>query len=150
MNRDGRKPLSQRIRSEEEFGDEFQQDMLAVSNDIQNELKSKGLVWRWVDYMRMKQMDGYHPRGWVLYKRKADDKLDKDEVRIGRDPSGLIRRGSLVLAVRPKETNDRHKAYLKHRASQYTVKSKKKELDGLKQKAKQLNLDTKIVDGYEE
>ena len=147
----GRKPIKQRPKASFEDA-EFSSDITKISDELKAELKEQNYAYRWVDYLKMKTMDGYHPRGWQLYRRPKEksDIIDNSEARLGSNPDRLIRRGTLVLAVRSEELNLKHKVYLRNRASRYAANAKAQRKEDLIRTAKQHNLDTTIVDGYED
>lgn len=146
----GKRPASEKRDPSYAFAAEFDDDITKIEPAILKEIKEKGLVPRWVDYLRMKDMDGYHPKGWTLYKRTPGGTMSSQEAQNGRNPDGLVRRGTLVLAVRSVEFNEKHKAYLKDRASQYVVKSRRQQAADLQRKARQHNIDTRVTEGYED
>jgi hypothetical protein len=149
----GKKPLASRpkpggIKYDDLFGNN-----LALSPEMQKELDEKGLVGRFVDAKKLFENGGYHPKGWVPYRRekKSGDILDKDEFRFGSDPSGVIRRGSVILAVKRKEEVEKHREFLKQRAALYNPQTMQDEkAEELRRFSKTNRLDTVIHEGFEE
>ena len=113
---------------------------------IKKELDEKGLEGRWINSIRYQRDYGYHKSGWRAY--KSDRKLNPGSFDFGEgvDSEGFIRRGDLILAVKNKE------AQAKHRAK---IESKTKRLNQFtKQAATELREKTKglgqVFEGYEE
>jgi hypothetical protein len=123
-------------------------DATSLSPELKKELEDQGLVPRWVSYKQMKAMDGYHAKGWRVYKRKNDDIIDNQEFRLGGSPDGYVRRGDMVLAVKTVEDWKRHKDYLAAKAERYSKSVRKQQVDDLRKLAKELN--TTVVEGYDD
>lgn len=148
--KDGKKPLSAKPNpAVPKYGDLFG-DATTLSEELKKELEEQGLVGRWVDYKRLKEMDGYHTKGWILFRRKKSDIIDSQEFRFGQNPDGIVRRGSMVLAAKTKEEVEKHKAFLKDKAERYGKHFKKRQAAELRQLAKDGGLDTQVVEGYDD
>lgn len=151
--KNGKKPLSSKpaapqiLSSDDLFG-----NPLALPPELQEELDRVGLVGRFVDAKKLYEMNGYHKMGWRVYKQKnADGTMGNAEFRFGTDPEGVIRRGSLLLAVKSKEEHARHKLFLEQKSERYTSGVNRTKAEELRQLAKDSNLDgIKIHEGYEE
>jgi len=146
----GRKPLSKKKAIETQVT--FYGDMTALPLDVKKELEDNGLVARWVDAKQMKEWEGYHRSGWQVYRRPENVimKMKEDGPRFGRDPDGFVRRGTLILAAKTKEENERHKQHLARRARTYSSQHRKQQADELRQQARAGGLNTTIVDSYED
>jgi hypothetical protein len=149
---DGKKPLSEkpqpkqgRVVTDDLFGNAFH-----LSDEIKKELKDQGLEARFVNAKTIYENQGYHNKGWKVYKRKKDATLTSD-FRDGKDPEGIIRRGDCILAVKEIAQANAHRALLKQRAERYKS-FKKEQAAKLRQAAKESGLDTRIDenDGYED
>jgi len=148
--KDGKKPLSQKPKpSGPKFGDLFG-NATTLDKKTLEDLEEQGLVGRWVDYKQLKAMDGYHTKGWVIFKRKKSAIMDSQEFRFGQNPDGIVRRGSMVLAAKPKEKWEQHVAYLKHKAERYGKHFRKRAAAELRQIAKNGGLNTQISEGYDD
>jgi hypothetical protein len=97
----------------------FAKNVFDIDSALQKELDEAGLVPRWVNIKQMENFGGYHPKGWVPYKRKS---INETEKLFGQSGDGFLRRGDLVLAVKKKEEVDKHRAYLRHEAKESSVK----------------------------
>jgi hypothetical protein len=129
--RNGKKPLAAKAASkpmpitmEDIFG-----NTLGLDPSIIKALKAKGLAYRFVSAAKLQQNAGYHERGWTPIKRKDIEGYGTLDT-FGADPEGYVRRGDLVLAVRPQALNDKHKAYIAQEANRgnHSQKSQAKEL----------------------
>jgi hypothetical protein len=150
--KEGKKPISSRRKPVETIAhDDVFSSALTLDPELSAELEAKGLVPRFVDAKRMGEMGGYNDKGWVVYKRekKASDTINPSDFKFGNDPSGIIRRGSLVLAVKTKEKADQHRRFLNQRSSQQQQINKQK-ADELRAFARQSGIVTEVFEGYEE
>lgn len=144
----GKKPLSAKVGPTINSSDEpVLGNALTLSPAIKKELAEQGLVGRWVDAKRLYEHQGYHPNGWRPYKRKTSATMDSVEFAMGNDPSGIIRRGSCILAVKSDAEVKAHRAALDRKAAQ--------KLGGIKNSVKELqsmgrSLGAKIHEGYED
>jgi hypothetical protein len=92
---------------------DFNRNMLEIPADISNEIESKGLEARWINLKRFTE-EGFHRRGWAPF--KPEKVSEANGFFFGNNPDGYIRRAELVLACRPKELGDSHRADLRHKA----------------------------------
>jgi hypothetical protein len=112
----GKKPLSTKPKPSLQLGEEAfgLANTLSLTEEIKNELTSKGYEWRFVNAKQMYANQGYHKNGWVVYKR---DKKSNDGILFGNDPEGIIRRGDSILAVKPKQQAELHREFLSQKAA---------------------------------
>lgn len=150
----GRKPLSsksrptQYINEAEVFGNTFSLDPGLVS-----ELNQKGLAYRFASAKAMIANQGYHPRGWVVYKRdgsKTDDTMGVRSALFGNDPDGVVRRGDSILVVKSKEASQKHKMLLEQKASRLKSAAGKRHAEELRETAREHGLRTQVSEGYED
>lgn len=92
---------------------EFNRNMLEIPADLSKEMDGKGLEGRWINLKRFTE-EGFHKRGWVPF--KPEKVSETNGFFYGNNPDGFIRRAELVLACRPKELGDQHRADLKQKA----------------------------------
>lgn len=145
----GKKPLSAKAQARPSgFNmDDIFGNRLGVNPELATELDKKGLSYRWVNAVKLSAYGGYHERGWRPIKRAECATMnDTHSFMIGNDPEGYIRRGDCVLAVRPKEINQKHKQYLAEQARVHKATSRQ-QAEQLKQFAKETNLDMSVVEG---
>jgi len=116
--KNGRVPLSQKKRPS--FKASFS-NRLGLDDALIEEIESQGLEYRWVDANKMYLNQGYHPNGWGAYKRK----VGTTDFKYGNDPDGVIRRGSMILAVRSKDLCQEHRDYLQEKADTLVGRDRK-------------------------
>ena len=144
--KNGKKPISAKPKSQSLTLDDLFGNTLSVSPEVAKAIESKGMAYRWISYTKFIQMGGQHERAWRPIKRKDCGMMDSSPEN---DPDGFIRRGDLVLAVRPKELHEKHRAYLRQEAQRgKTVQ--KSHADELRKYAKDQGIDMKISEGYGE
>lgn len=92
---------------------------LSIDDDLKAEIASQNLDYRWVDAMELGSMGGYHKRGWRAYRRKntTSGNIGTGDFMLGSSPDGTVRRGTIILAVRPLTVSAQHKAMLKNSAA---------------------------------
>lgn len=118
--KDGKKPISQKPAKASIFmNDDVFGNHLSIPEDVQKELDEQGLHGRWLNAKTLHSNQGYHPKGWSVYRRKSVDK-DATAFKFGADPDGIIRRGDLILGVKTKEKYENHKAFLESKAQRYS------------------------------
>jgi hypothetical protein len=147
--KNGMKPLSQKqapaspYRDDELFG-----NVQTIPEDIQKELDAKGLVGRWLDNSRIAANGGYHPKGWVPYRREGGA-ADQQSFMFGQSPDGYVRRGTLILGAKTKEAHAKHTALLKQQADYRKIKSVERgHAEGLRRIGGSSGL--RVHEGYEE
>lgn len=130
--------------------DEVFGNNLALPDDLKKELEDKGLVPRFIDGKKLHENGGYHPKGWIPYKRDSQ-KTDTLDFKFGNDPSGVLRRGSLILAVKTKEEALKHRQFLDERNAQYdTARMQEQKAEELKRYAKSNRFDSNIQQGFDD
>ena len=122
---------------------------------IQKELSEAGLEGRWLDAHQVADNAGVHKRGWVVYSyntlRKKKDINDPMSFRFGEDPNGVVRRGTMVLGVKPKAAAERHRALLRQRADAVSPKSiKNKGKASIQQAAQDSGTEMQFKDDFEQ
>ena len=148
MIQKGKKPLASRHVAPIDAGEIFG-DLLKIEPDLKAELERKGLEGRFVDARKLYEFNGYHKNGWVPYKRDKSDTIGNTDFKLGTDPDGIVRRGTLILAVKPKETAAKHRAFLKAKADR-SSKVQATSARDLRRFAQASNADVEVTEGYEE
>lgn len=114
----GKKPLSQKVKQSSLSSADMFGNTLAIPEDVKADLEAKGLEPHWLNAKVVYANQGYHPKGWQVYKK--DPKMLSDTMglsfKFGNDPDGIIRRGDLILGVKTKAEARKHKDYLDVRA----------------------------------
>lgn len=83
--------------------DEFDIDLA-----LKKELEEQGLEYRFIDFKQAKLNGGRSRAGWVVYKRKSEDPRLQGIAALA-DPDGMVRQGSMVLAVKPTQYAQRQR-----------------------------------------
>lgn len=148
--KNGKKPLSEKQKPKLDTYDDLFSTATTISPELKKELESQGLKWRWGSYKQLKDMDGYHPRGWKIYRRKESDIIDRQDAGFGQSPDGVIRRGDMILVVKPEANWRKHKEYLKNKARRYGKDSEKAQAERLRQLAREHNVKPEISEGYDD
>lgn len=150
--KNGKKALSTKQNPVKVFTtDDVFGNNLSLPPEVAEDFKKKGWVPRWIDAQQLHGRGGYHPKGWVVYRRSFDQSatIKSDDMKWGNDPDGVVRRGSLILAYKTKEKADEHRGFLKQRANLHS-QNQKSQADELRAMAREGGLETKIHEGYEE
>lgn len=150
MTKEGKKPIKTKPKTQILNHNDIFGNALSLTDEIKKDLEEQGLTPRFVDYKKLKEMDGYHEKGWTIYKKPKCDSIDNREFKFGSTPDGVVRRGSMVLAVKSKEQIALHRTYLKQKAERYSQAYTKKKASELRQIAKNSNVDVKIYEGYDD
>jgi hypothetical protein len=146
--KDGKKPISEKIpQSNFLLSDDDLGNMLAIPPDIKEELAAKGLVGRWLNGAELAKNQGYHRRGWQVYKRDKSHAIM--DFKLGSDPEGLVRRGDCILGVKAKDAVTKQQAFLRQASlrKSATEASAKAELQ---RSFKAAGIKTSVVSGYDE
>lgn len=147
----GRKPKSQKpripaiINESEVFGNTF-----SLDPDLVKELESKNLAYRFASAKELYANQGYHKRGWKVYKRGASVTMGNRDFLSGNDPEGVIRRGDSILVVKSMEDYQKHKALLGQKAARLKAAAGKRQAEEMREAAREHGIRTHIVEGYEE
>lgn len=145
MLKQGKKPLTARqapqIRAEDLFG-----DPLKLDKDVKEQIEADGMEARFVDAKQLYDFNGYHKNGWIPFKKKSSATVD---FKNDRDPDGVVRRGTLILAVRSKEICEKHRLMLAQKADRASNVSKT-QAEELRQMARERHADVAVSEGYEE
>lgn len=101
----------------------FGANQLDVHQDYLNEAAAMDCECRWVSAKTLKENFGEHQRGWAAYKfksRPAYGTMKSEDFAFGHEAEkGVVRRGDMVLAIRPIEMGDQHRQMLSDRRNRY-------------------------------
>lgn len=124
---------------------DFISNQLAIPDALVKELKAQGLAHRFVNATTFRDEYSVHRSGWKPYNVKSRTTISK---LTGMDPEGIIRRGDLVLAVRPLAVSQQHRKVLDQRNNR--LKNFNKEAaQSMRSDAARAGVDMKIIEGYE-
>lgn len=143
----GKKPLSSKGMPALNVPSFFR-NPLQLNPEVAQDIASKGLEARFINYKEYTANGNDHGKGWKPYmvEKKAES---SDALFNGTSVDGTIRRKELILAVRPKEWGDEHRAHLKDLAKR--ASGKKKELkQRLQGEAEAANFATSVVQDEDE
>lgn len=122
-------------------------DFFAIDPELKKEIEGKGMVYRWVNALKLKANYGYDKRQWQAYKRDSQPA----GITSFSDPEGYTRRGDLILAVQTKAVAGARKAQLDARnRSQNQQKHAKQQADELRREMRSAGIDADISEGYED
>lgn len=152
--KNGKKPISQKSRPLPVTHDDVFSNPLEIDVEMKKVIESKGYSYRFINYKRFVDMGGSHEAYWTPISRKqikewGYDKLDTSTTILGADPDGYIRRQDLILAVRPKATNDKHKAYLRQEAASRS-NLQQRHADELRELVRRSGMNAQVHEGYED
>jgi hypothetical protein len=149
--KDGKKPLSEKPAPSPYHTNAYEmENMLSIPADLQKELEEQDLVGRWLNAGKLKEMQGYHKRGWQVYHRPADKVGGIIGFKFGNDPDGIVRRGDCILGVMPTAQHKSLKSKLDKEAKRgYGVnKAKADEMRNLLGSSGIKN--ARVLEGYDE
>lgn len=148
MIQKGKKHISNRTTAPINAGEIFG-DLLKLDDELKAELATKGLEGRFVDAQKLYAFGGYHKNGWQAYKREKGANIGNTDFKLGTDPDGIVRRGTLILAVKPIELAVKHRSYLRAKSDRYS-KVQQSRAEELRRSARASNTEVEVLEGYEE
>lgn len=127
--------------------DEFYSNDLALNPEIKAQLKSEGLEWRFINRLQFREKGNSHRSHWQPYQLKTAN----GQAGVGTDAEGMVVRGDLVLAVRPKEIADRHRQFLEAKRARYRGYNREV-ADEMRQRAREEGVSRamKVHEGYDD
>lgn len=144
-----KRPVETKDRDPQFVDAEFSySDRLALPAGLKKLIAEKGLVYRFLNAAEFSKNGNYHRSHWQPFVMSPED---MSEDTFGATPGGQIRRGDLILGVRPKSINDAHQKHLagKRRAYNNFSKTKAKELrDDVRRKG--LSDHVVVHEGYDD
>ncbi len=145
-----KKPISQRSKPVPVNMDDIFGNALGLDPELVESIASQGLAHRFVNAKKLIEMGGYHAKGWRPYKPGAAEraKLETQSLLFGSDPDGYVRRGDCILAVRPIELHNKHKAFLKQEVAR-TQNTAKNAASQIKDFIRSNGLDMRVQEGAE-
>lgn len=150
MIKDGKKPISSKNRPFIGAALPYHVSLLDLPEPLRKELDEKGLDARWCDAKTMYDFGGYHKHGWVPYRREKSDTINNVEWKFGNDPDGIVRRGTCILGVRPKEVSEARKQAAELQRQRRVKGLQKQHADQLRESARAAGVEATISEGYEE
>lgn len=128
--------------------EEFYDNKLSLSAELKAELKEQDLDWRFINIAQFRHAGNRHHSLWRPYNVKSRSPIDAFK---GIDPEGVLTRGDLVLAVRPKHVSAAYRKKLEKRnlANAGYNRAKAEEMKQLARSAG-VGDQVKIHEGYED
>lgn len=144
--KDGKAPLkSKDVADTSSSLADMYMNPLKVDENLKSELKSKGLEYRFINLKTYQDM-GFHRAHWRPYKRESSAPQDSG---FAADGEGYMRRGDLVLAVKPKEHADLHRNQLRLKAKLQSNPNTVRAAE-LKQMMQSAGISGKVHEGFED
>jgi hypothetical protein len=129
----------------------FMQDKLTLSKEIADYITAQDKDWRWINYPKYVEAGGIHDNGWTAFKLPDELKGAPGTLQFGTNPDGIIRRGECLLATRPKEYSEQHRAWLKQKtALQSGAKRAKAAAENLRAMARESGVAAEVEEGFDE
>lgn len=147
----GRKPLTSKKKSVDLNPDTVFTNRLMIPEGIQATAEKNGWELRWVDAKELYTNGGQHKNGWIPYIQPKDEAAkDNYGFKFGNDPDGVVRRTSVILAYRPVDQGEKHRNYLKLRATKLAGSYNKDAANEFRKQAKQENINVEVIEGFDE
>jgi hypothetical protein len=126
-------------------------DQLTIDPELIKEMEAQKLAYRWINGSKFKENYGFDKRRWQPYKRPKSEGLENKSFGYA-DSEGFIRRGDLILAVRPIAIHEQYKRNLAERNQRLAGNQQKRVTEELKQVLRDGGMAGKseVYDGYEE
>jgi hypothetical protein len=145
--KNGKLPLSAKPAQEIDSRSVYSPDTLAVPKEVLQDMKEKGLVPKWINTKVLAAAQGYHPKGFEIY--RPTEAVYKAKMNFGGSTDNVIRRGDLILGYISKEISDQRRAFIarKNKSANDTEKNTAAELRRL---AAEGGVKTRIDEGYDD
>lgn len=104
--------------------DSIDVNQLSIPSVVLKELTEKGYAHRWLNAKEMLEKRGNHRTGWKIYRAPNPDKVkskDEFDFSFGVDADGYVRRGDLILGVKPNELKDKQRARVREKTRNQDV-----------------------------
>lgn len=123
-----------------------ERNMLSLPQELKEELMSQDLDWRFISALQFREKGNIHHNQWRPY--NVTQKAPYARMQ-GVTAEGVLQRGDLILAVRPKKLSQVYRARLEEKNNAYKGYNKEK-AEELRSLARESGIDkaTKIHEGY--
>lgn len=118
-----------------------------IDGMLKEELADQDLEYRFIDFKQAKSLNGSSRSGWRIYKRQSPDPRIQG-IQSLADPDGLVRKGTLVLAVKHTTLAQKQRDRIKVRRDLLN-KYNKTVTDEVSAKARRLGGSSHAIAGYE-
>jgi hypothetical protein len=137
-----------KIESESRNLADFYMNPYEISDELKQELTKKGLEWRFINAVKFKEM-GYHRSRWVPYRTEKGTISSPADQVFGADPEGFVRRGSDILACKPKAAAQAHREHLR-KLTRLQESSHKSKAEQIKSLFKESGIKGQVHEGYDD
>jgi len=127
-----------------DFVGEIHDSQLSVPQNLKEEMRSKGLEWRWISLKDLQRNGGFHRANWKPYKSDSIKSVSSDFG--GTGPEGYLVRGEMVLAAKSKEAVEQQRALIRRKTEAQAGYGKQ----AAQQLRSTLGNKAKVVEGYED
>lgn len=154
--KDGKLPLSSKSQIGPRFDNvDFMSNVLKLPEAFVAQLNKLGFEHRFISSIKLSDMQGHHNRGWKVFhigdfNKEGRDIIELDSYLQGLSPSGSINRAEMVLAIRPTEMCNRHRAHIQRRTDVQSGDHVKRAAEQMRESAKQSGTRVPITEGYED
>lgn len=125
-------------------------DYFFVDAGVKRDIEKQGMVCRWINAKKLQENYGFDRRQWKPYK-KATDSIASSNSFGGTDSEGFVRRGDLILAVRPKALQDKYSEQISNKNKSLQKVHQKQAAAEIKQKLQESGTrGIKVLEGYDE
>lgn len=135
--------------------DSVEVNQLSIPAVVLKELEEKQYSYRWLNAKEMLEKRGLHRSGWKIYRAANPDKVkskDEFDFSIGVDADGYVRRGDLILGIKPVELQERHKERVREKTrNQDVTRLQQQRAREMRMQAKSAGIsDFEAHEGYDE
>jgi hypothetical protein len=132
------------------FQQAYDEDMSDYDIDVtlKKELAEAELEYRFIDFKKAKLNGGMSRGGWRIYVRKSPDPRVAG-ISVLADPDNLVRQGSMVLAVKTKQSATKQRAR-RDAQNRALTKYNKTVAEELQSEVRKLGGNSRIIKGYEQ
>lgn len=126
------------------YDDTDEQDLDGL---LKQELADKNLEYRFIDFKQAKSNGGMSRNGWIVYKRESENPRLQGISSL-MDADGLVRQGSMVLAVKTKQGAQKQRDR-RDRQNQSLKEYNKHVTNEVEAEARKLGGSSRVIAGYE-
>ncbi len=122
-------------------------DETDLDGTLKKELADKGLEYRFIDFKQAKANGGMSRNGWIVYKRESENPRLQGISSL-MDADGLVRQGSMVLAVKTKQGAAKQRLR-RDRQNESLKQYNKHVTNEVEAEARKLGGSSRVIAGYE-
>lgn len=150
MSKNGKPTLQDKAANLEASIDMANTDYFFVEPSLKREIEKQGMVCRWINAKKLQENYGFDRRQWKPYKKSSDSVATSNPFG-GTDSEGFVRRGDLILAVRPKSIHDKYSEQINNKNKNLQKGHSKQAAEEIKQKLQESGTrGIEVLEGYDE